>query len=468
MKPRVLTAALIAIVLLTLMGAAGTALALFGSQAMAIGNLVSAGVFAPPVSPPSAPPSEAPSEAPPPVVAPPPEVPPPAPAPAPPPEPPPPPPPVTETVTESGGTLEVPSTDRVGGVTLEVPAGAVAAPVEMTLTVIPETTTTITDPAGASIDVIPPSGTELGQKTIEIITPADAEPLGAAVFLTVTLTPEELGGRPIESAGFGRIDPESGRVIPLPIEVVDKGKGILRVRLDHLSKFTLFFATKPGPALVKPADRVILLGLGELLTWTNPPGATWFQVQVVPFNNDGPGIDLVIGDTALVQAAQYQVKAPSFGGADPSYVMLPGMTYTWRVRTASVTTAPTEADWSPWALRSFRTTSVGSYTMALQSPADGSAVESITPILTWVNSDRGVFYYEVQVSADPAFGSGAGAPPLYWELIHGGVSSPMNSYTVPQGFPLESGRTYHWRARPRVQGDGAPVGWSQAWSFTTP
>ena len=51
MKPRVLTAALIAIVLLTLMGAAGTALALFGSQAMAIGNLVSAGVFARPPSP---------------------------------------------------------------------------------------------------------------------------------------------------------------------------------------------------------------------------------------------------------------------------------------------------------------------------------------------------------------------------------------------------------------------------------
>ena len=106
--------------------------------------------------------------------------------------------------------------------------------------------------------------------------------------------------------------------------------------------------------------------------------------------------------------------------------------------------------------------------MALQSPADQSPVDSTTPTLTWANSDRQVFYYEVQVSADPEFGSGAGAPPLYWELVHGGVSSPMNSYTIPAQFPLESGATYYWRVRPRVQGDGTPVGWTQAWSFTTP
>ena len=47
--------------------------------------------------------------------------------------------------------------------------------------------------------------------------------------------------------------------------------------------------------------------MGPLLQWTQPPGTTWFQVQVIPFNEDGPGINLVIGDSAQVRGAQYQV-----------------------------------------------------------------------------------------------------------------------------------------------------------------
>ena len=76
-----------------------------------------------------------------------------------------------------------------------------------------------------------------------------------------------------------------------------------------------------------------------------------FQVQVVPMNNDGPGINLVIGDASQVAASQYQVKEPSFDSSDPGYVMLPGMTYTWRVRTTPLTTPISENDpgWSDWA-----------------------------------------------------------------------------------------------------------------------
>ena len=53
-----------------------------------------------------------------------------------------------------------------------------------------------------------------------------------------------------------------------------------------------------------------------------------------------PASNLVIGDRALVRGAQYQVRGPNFGGADPNYVMLPDMTYLWRVRIATVTTTP--------------------------------------------------------------------------------------------------------------------------------
>ena len=92
-------------------------------------------------------------------------------------------------------------------------------------------------------------------------------------------------------------------------------------------------------------------------------------------------------------------------------------------------------------------------------------MSSLTPTLTWENTDNAVFYYEVQVSRDKDF---AGSAPLYYELRHGGVTVPANSYLVPTGFPLEAATTYYWRVRPRVQGDGKPVDWPAARTFKTP
>ena len=73
------------------------------------------------------------------------------------------------------------------------------------------------------------------------------------------------------------------------------------------------------------------------------------------------------------------------------------------------------------------------------------------------------------MSKDQSFGAGVNNPPfLYWELVHGGVSTPPNSYVVPSKFPLEAGATYYWRVRPRVQGDGTPTAWTDAYLFKTP
>ena len=54
-----------------------------------------------------------------------------------------------------------------------------------------------------------------------------------------------------------------------------------------------------------------------------------------------------------------------------------------------------------------------------------------------------------------------------FELRHGGATAPPRSYTVPSGFPLQPATTYHWRVRPRVQGDGTPVAWSEVFTFVT-
>jgi len=40
----------------------------------------------------------------------------------------------------------------------------------------------------------------------------------------------------------------------------------------------------------------------------------------------------------------------------------------------------------------------------------------------------------------------------------GGGATPVNSWQTPV---LQHEATYYWRLRPRVQGDGTPVAWSQ-------
>ncbi len=224
-----------------------------------------------------------------------------------------------------------------------------------------------------------------------------------------------------------------------------------------------------SPSIRTPLKDGAVQDMDPLLGWTNPPGATQYQVMVVPFNNDGPGINLIIGDAAMVAKAQYQVQPPELGIGN--YVMLPGMTYTWQVRTATAGALLKETDdgWGSWATSTFGT-GQSLNTVSLVSPAEGAVVDNATPTLQWLDSNPRIFYYEVQVSKDPTFtiDPATASAMVYWELRHGGQTTPLNSYSVPSKFPLERGSAYFWRVRPRVQGDGAPVAWSAASSFNIP
>ncbi|MBI2886362.1 MAG: hypothetical protein HYY02_04045 [Chloroflexi bacterium] len=233
-----------------------------------------------------------------------------------------------------------------------------------------------------------------------------------------------------------------------------------------------------APAALGPVEGAVISDLAPLFTWQNPPGTTQYQLQVLPAANrltgqpDGPGIDLAIGDQALVQQARLQVEGPRLGVGN--YVMLPGMTYTWRVRTsaAAVALAADDPRWGPWASRTFRTPPPSSATISPASPAPGISVDTLTPVVQWADSDARLFYYEVQVSKDAGFNTdpASATAAVLWEIRHGGQSAPLNSYAVRQQYALEPGATYYWRVRPRVQGD-APlegVAWSASWSFRTP
>lgn len=292
------------------------------------------------------------------------------------------------------------------------------------------------------------------------------------VKIKFNLTTVQLGSNAVASIRGGELDARTNEVTTMPTTVVDAGQAIVEITSYGLSKFTLFAIIRPGPALTDPPHGSTSTTLGPLLKWTNPAATgttSWFQVRVTPFNDDGPGIDLVIGDPPQVSAQQYQIKSPNFGSADPSYVMLPGMSYTWRVRTSTLTTNPTEGDWTAWSdARAFRTPVKASTGITAKAPAEGASVANTRPTLEFASTDNDLFYYEVQVSSDRTFASTPGSPQLWWELIHAALSTPANSYVIPQQFPLAAAKTYFWRVRPRVQGDGDPAAWSATFSFKTP
>ncbi|MSQ14445.1 MAG: hypothetical protein EXR50_01085 [Dehalococcoidia bacterium] len=218
-------------------------------------------------------------------------------------------------------------------------------------------------------------------------------------------------------------------------------------------------------AIVSPPDGMLSFDMGPTLNWTLPQGATQYQIQILPFNNDGPSINLVRN-----AEASYAIGAPQLGVGN--YVMLPGMTYTWRIRTTNSRTAASpdsDAGWSDWTGRTFRTAYPWSGSISPVTAKAGETIGSRTPTLVWKDENTHLFYYEVQVSRAPSFNTDpkTATAPVYGGLVHGGVTTPLESFTIPSGRPLEADTTYYWRVRARVQGDGTPIPWSDTWFFNT-
>jgi hypothetical protein len=92
--------------------------------------------------------------------------------------------------------------------------------------------------------------------------------------------------------------------------------------------------------------------------------------------------------------------------------------------------------------------------VSLETPANGSSVSSLTPILSW-NYEYADATFRLQLATDGSF----------QDLVkdQSDISSP--SYTVPSG-TLSEGQTYYWRVN-ATKGDQVSE-WSSAWSFQTP
>ncbi|MSQ28007.1 MAG: CAP domain-containing protein [Dehalococcoidia bacterium] len=254
--------------------------------------------------------------------------------------------------------------------------------------------------------------------------------------------------------------PRGALLWPIAIPLVTLGATLLTAA-DPAPAATMAAAATP-PVLYYPANGKVLDSLGLTLTWGPPPDTTQVHIQVLPANNDGPGIDLHLG------APETSLAVPEPPGW---YGLLPDMGYAWRVRAsnAAAMAPPGDPSWSAWSQRTFRTPRRDGSLITGVAPLNGFAVDTLTPTLAWADGRRDLFYYEVRVSRDPSFNTdpATAIAPVYSALLHGGVTAPANSYAVPRDSPLDNNTPYFWQARPRVQGDGAPVAWSPSSGFLT-
>ena len=211
-----------------------------------------------------------------------------------------------------------------------------------------------------------------------------------------------------------------------------------------------------------PTGGTVTSSITPTLSWTLPPGGAQFELVITPEGNEA-------ARTSIIRPIASSFTIP---GPPTWYGMLPDTLYYWRVRVtqASYPVGPSEPSWGPWSpLGSFRTPAAAGSAITPITP-DGQGVASTTPTLSWQSADPNLFFFEVQASADPRFMTdpSKSIAPVYWELRHGGVTSPPNSYTIPATYPLAKGTTYYWRVRPIGSKMGASVPWSKTWSFTTP
>jgi hypothetical protein len=91
--------------------------------------------------------------------------------------------------------------------------------------------------------------------------------------------------------------------------------------------------------------------------------------------------------------------------------------------------------------------------VVLATPASGSTVQSLSPVMTWVS--LGAFTYHLQVATDTGFQNPVVNEKNLTQIV----------YNIPYG-KLSSSTTYFWRVRATNNGETGP--WANAFYFITP
>lgn len=223
----------------------------------------------------------------------------------------------------------------------------------------------------------------------------------------------------------------------------------------------------PDYRIVEPESGKVSPDLSATIKFKVPEDTTWVQIQLSPFNGDGPGVNLVIGDQEIIKTGELKIPAPKIG--EGPYITLPDMGYTWKIRATSQVQLPNldqNKGWGAWLEKQFRTPKIIPQ-INLGSLSGNEETDDTTPTLNWASDNPQLFLYEVQLSEDPTFevDPQKAKAPLFWNMVHGGINSPPNTWTFPKNL-LTPGKRYFWRVRPRIQGDGTPLKWSAIGSFS--
>lgn len=241
-------------------------------------------------------------------------------------------------------------------------------------------------------------------------------------------------------------------------------------------------------------------GLRELDTGIlaiSPTAVKQIYLRRVPALGDGAMLEYYFGSQEVIHAlGEIGLRHPEPVRGVSEQNTLGGMTYTWEAKVSplqeklviKLPDGTEKANWNDPRWNEFeiwpgKRILIPTKTLVERPPAPTSTsisnaspeiVSTLTPALKWKDAKTNQFYYEVQMTTQENVGPDGefisnpnkALGPLYWELIHGGETK--NTYQVRPEFKLESGKTYKWRVRPRVQADGIPVTWSQTWKFKTP
>jgi len=185
-------------------------------------------------------------------------------------------------------------------------------------------------------------------------------------------------------------------------------------------------------SLKSPANTATDISPNATISWTSASGADGYDYEVYEGSVMIAGYGITYSDGP-------------FRGTSENLTLGYGKTYKWRARARIL---PQDNPWTP--MWTFKTKDSPAFN--LMTPANGTSGLTRSVTLTWSNHPEADGYD--------------------FEVLHGGSQVAGYGITYSGGpyratsvnLTLEYGKTYTWRARPRILPQDNP--WSSSWSFT--
>jgi S1-C subfamily serine protease len=229
---------------------------------------------------------------------------------------------------------------------------------------------------------------------------------------------------------------------------VENSSGVSSLWAQPHPSFTVAVPAGIGvPALLSPAPKALLPFLNPTLTWQAVPGATRYDIWIDKGTNDSKVYEIVVPGTTFTI---------------PAGILEPGVPYWWGIIAGTPDAWSKTGDTWNWSFDRQFTINLSAVIDILEprllSPADGTAVTTLTPTLQW-GSVQGATWYRIYV------GKGTSEASLVQVLnrVLDPRASDTQQFILPAG-TLEASATYFWRV---LAGAGEDIATPPFMRFTT-